>query len=120
MSGTACVRGEAGDTYRAPRAKTDPAVWPPKYTKAVLTFAEDSPDAVEVGEWAFCDARRLGRIKLVHGDDPHLVPPLSLLGELFSQAVLIKYWLDSHLAAHPQAPILSWTCRQLKICRLPC
>lgn len=80
MSGTACVRGEAGDTYRAPRAKTDPSEWPPKYTKAVLTFADDANEGIEVGEWAFCDARRLGRIKLVDGVDPELVPPLSLLG----------------------------------------
>ena len=33
MSGTAIVKGEAGPVYRAPRAKTDACVWPPKYSK---------------------------------------------------------------------------------------
>lgn len=79
MSGTAIVKGEAGPVYRAPRAKTEACVWPPKYAKAVLTFA-DAETGEEVGEWAFCDARRLGRIKMADAEDPETVAPLSLLG----------------------------------------
>ncbi|ORY61943.1 Formamidopyrimidine-DNA glycosylase N-terminal domain-domain-containing protein [Leucosporidium creatinivorum] len=79
MSGTAIVKGEAGPIYRAPRAKTEPCIWPPKYAKAVLTFA-DAETGEEVGDWAFCDARRLGRIKLIEAEVPEEVPPLSTLG----------------------------------------
>jgi len=80
MSGTAIVKGEAGPVYRAPRAKTEPCIWPPKYAKAVFTFA-DAETGEEMGDWAFCDARRLGRIKVVDAETPEEVPPLSTLGE---------------------------------------
>jgi formamidopyrimidine-DNA glycosylase len=80
MSGTAIVKGESGPVYRAPRAKTEPCVWPPKYAKAVLTFA-NAETGEEAGDWAFCDARRLGRIKVVDAETPEEVPPLSTLGE---------------------------------------
>ncbi|GAA5875612.1 hypothetical protein JCM3774_006117 [Rhodotorula dairenensis] len=82
MSGMAHIRGQTSPVYRVPRAKspgTD-AVWPPeKYCKLAITFeGEDG----EIGEWAFCDPRRLGRIKLVDADEPELekVPPLGDLG----------------------------------------
>ena len=76
------VRGQASPVYRVPRAKspgTD-AIWPPeKYCKLAITFEGDDG---EIGEWAFCDPRRLGRIKLVDADESELtrVPPLGDLG----------------------------------------
>lgn len=82
MSGMAHVRGQASPVYRVPRAKspgTD-AIWPPeKYCKLAITFEGDDG---EIGEWAFCDPRRLGRIKLVNADESELtkVPPLGDLG----------------------------------------
>lgn len=66
--------------YCAPRAKTDACTWPPKYSKVVFTFA-DAETGEEVGEWAFCDARRLGRLKLADAQEPETVAPLSTLGE---------------------------------------
>lgn len=49
-------------------------LWPPRYVKLVLKFANG-------GEWAFTDSRRLGRLRIVDaGVDPLTVPPLSLLG----------------------------------------
>lgn len=47
--------------------------------QVVLTF-EDVESGEEVGEWAFCDARRLGRLKLADAEDPETVAPLSTLG----------------------------------------
>lgn len=76
------VRGQASPVYRVPRANspgTD-AVWPPeKYCKLAITFEGDDG---EVSEWAFCDPRRLGRIKLVDAVESELakVPPLGDLG----------------------------------------
>lgn len=75
MAGNTVIRGKEAPTYRAPRAKSDPSLWPPKYAKIILTF-----EGCEK-EWAFCDSRRLGRIKMSEADDPLTVPPLSLLGE---------------------------------------
>jgi hypothetical protein len=37
---------------------------------------------LEVGEWAFCDARRLGRIKLIVAEVPEEAEVLRILGEL--------------------------------------
>ncbi|GAA5877591.1 hypothetical protein JCM16303_003390 [Sporobolomyces ruberrimus] len=79
MSGMAHVRGEPSPVYRVPRSKSADEEWPPKYMKACLTFkAEDGTTS----EWAFCDPRRLGRIKLVDcpGEELEKVKPLSDLG----------------------------------------
>jgi formamidopyrimidine-DNA glycosylase len=46
-------------------------VWPPRFTRLVLTFHDG-------GQVAFADARRLGRIRL--RVDPKREPPISLLG----------------------------------------
>ncbi|BGP22695.1 hypothetical protein JCM10295v2_001586 [Rhodotorula toruloides] len=81
MSGQAHIRGEPPLAYRsssstAVEASTE---WPPKYAK---TWIEFEGKAGERTEWAFCDARRLGRIKLVdvEADEIEKVPPLSELG----------------------------------------
>ncbi|GAA5932781.1 uncharacterized protein JCM15063_002201 [Sporobolomyces koalae] len=79
MSGMAHVRGEASPVYRVPRATSSQQEWPPKYMKCCLTFkAADGT----VSEWAFCDPRRLGRIKLVDcpEEEIELVKPLCDLG----------------------------------------
>lgn len=90
-SGSSQTKGTAADTYRVPRAKNNPAEWPPKYLKALITF-EDVETGKEVGEWAFCDARRLGRIKLVHGEIPEDVEPLSSLGKSFLLSFQAFLW----------------------------
>ncbi|KAK4058818.1 hypothetical protein OIO90_000264 [Microbotryomycetes sp. JL221] len=77
MSGQAFIRGQPGDSYR--RGRTVLTEWPPKYTKACLTFT-NPVTREQVGEWAFCDSRRFGRVQLIDAPDPELVPPLSLLG----------------------------------------
>lgn len=78
MTGSTQIGGQAALIYRAPRATNDPATWPPKYTKIVMTFADEAGQAV--AEWAFSDSRRLARIKLINAEDPETMPPLSLLG----------------------------------------
>ncbi|GAA5986731.1 hypothetical protein JCM11641_007755 [Rhodosporidiobolus odoratus] len=91
MSGMAHILGEPSPVYRVPRSSKN-ADWPPKYLKTCITFVEADGKAkgevkgegVQVlGEWAFCDPRRLGRIKLVDvedGAEVEDVPPLSDLG----------------------------------------
>ena len=56
----------------------DPEDWPPKYVRLTVVFGDDQGN--EIGEWAFCDARRFGRIQMPDAEDPESVPPLSLLG----------------------------------------
>ncbi|GAA6029297.1 hypothetical protein JCM8097_003609 [Rhodosporidiobolus ruineniae] len=87
MSGMAHIRGEPSPVYRVPRSKGAAEDWPPKYCKTCITFSEpdgeDGGEGAEVGQWAFCDPRRLGRIKLVEvedGGEVEKVPPLSELG----------------------------------------
>lgn len=80
MSGSSQVRGTRAPTYRVGRGPSEASLWPPKYHKASFSFVNQLGE--NVGEWAFCDARRLGRIKMVDTPgDPIDVPPLSLLGE---------------------------------------
>ncbi|GAA5910277.1 uncharacterized protein JCM6883_001138 [Sporobolomyces salmoneus] len=79
MSGMAHVRGEPSPVYRVPRSKSADEEWPPKYMKCCLTLqGEDGTTS----EWAFCDPRRLGRIKLVdcEGEEMEKIKPLSDLG----------------------------------------
>uniref|UniRef100_A0A0K3CG24 Formamidopyrimidine-DNA glycosylase catalytic domain-containing protein n=1 Tax=Rhodotorula toruloides TaxID=5286 RepID=A0A0K3CG24_RHOTO len=81
MSGQAHIRGEVPIAYRSSSSSAVEASqeWPPKYAKAWIEFEGEGG---EVAEWAFCDARRLGRIKLVdaEADEIEKVPPLSELG----------------------------------------
>ncbi|BGO89471.1 hypothetical protein NBRC10512_006659 [Rhodotorula toruloides] len=81
MSGQAQIRGEVPIAYRSSSSSAVEASreWPPKYAK---TWIEFEGEAGEVAEWAFCDARRLGRIKLVDAEanEVEKVPPLSELG----------------------------------------
>lgn len=83
MSGQAQIRGEVPIAYRSSSSSAVEASreWPPKYAK---TWIEFEGEGGEVAEWAFCDARRLGRIKLVDAKAKEVekVPPLSELGAL--------------------------------------
>ncbi|GAA98347.1 hypothetical protein E5Q_05032 [Mixia osmundae IAM 14324] len=75
MSGACQIRGEESNYYRKKpknELNSDGAPWPPRFWKACLTFDDGS-------EWAFMDARRLGRIRLIRDSDPRLHPPMSLL-----------------------------------------
>ncbi|GAA5843740.1 hypothetical protein JCM9279_000129 [Rhodotorula babjevae] len=80
MSGMAHVRGQPSPVYRVPRSASPADDWPPKYMKAAIVF--EDPATGETSDWAFCDARRLGRIKLVeaHEGEVERHPPLSELG----------------------------------------
>ncbi|BGP45873.1 hypothetical protein JCM10450v2_001708 [Rhodotorula kratochvilovae] len=80
MSGMAHCRGQPSPVYRVPRSASPAEEWPPKYMKACITF--EDPEPGEESEWAFCDGRRLGRIKLVEAEEGEVekVPPLSELG----------------------------------------
>lgn len=79
MTGSTQVGGQAALIYRAPRASNNPQVWPPKYTKIVMTFSDENSGEA-IAEWAFSDSRRLARIRLIDAVDPETLPPLSLLG----------------------------------------
>lgn len=80
MSGMAHVRGQPSPVYRVPRSASPAEDWPPKYMKAAIVF--EDPTTGETSDWAFCDPRRLGRIKLVEADEGEVEqhPPLSELG----------------------------------------
>ncbi|KAM0753848.1 hypothetical protein T439DRAFT_322732 [Meredithblackwellia eburnea MCA 4105] len=78
MSGFGQVKGSAPPTYKTPRHKADPEDWPPKYNKVVLTFANAAGEVM--GEWSLCDARRLGRIKLIEDQVPEQSTMLTSLG----------------------------------------
>lgn len=68
------MRGEAPRrSYADYRKLKEETNWPPKYMRLVLKFEDGT-------EWAFSDARRLGRIRLVRDVDPREWPPISLLG----------------------------------------
>jgi formamidopyrimidine-DNA glycosylase len=74
MSGGTAVRGVGGAAYQRYTIDADAeAPWPPRFAKLSLIFADGT-------EWAFCDARRFGRVRLgVAGADPLASPPLSAL-----------------------------------------
>ncbi|KAI9308761.1 DNA glycosylase/AP lyase [Cunninghamella echinulata] len=52
--------------------------WPPRFWKTILTFSKSTDDK-EPMVMAFCDPRRLGRIRLVE-NDPFTSEPISKLG----------------------------------------
>eukprot|EP00850_Spirogloea_muscicola_P018052 SM000161S02434 [mRNA] locus=s161:189870:193004:+ [translate_table: standard] len=70
MTGHIMIQGEHVAQYMR-GTKKDPSDWPPKFHKLVFKMDND----VEV---AFCDGRRLARIRLL--DDPVMTPPISELG----------------------------------------
>lgn len=69
MTGSFVVKGV--DSARYVAFKVHDEVWPPKFTKMEIIFENGI-------QLAFCDPRRLGRIRLRNGD-PSLVPPISKL-----------------------------------------
>jgi formamidopyrimidine-DNA glycosylase len=52
--------------------------WPPKFFKFILHLSDGSNKDANATQVAFCDARRLGRIRLV--SSPATSPPISELG----------------------------------------
>ncbi|KAH7883923.1 DNA glycosylase/AP lyase [Phlebopus sp. FC_14] len=74
MTGMLQVRGRSTPQYRSNVGDPD-GVWPPRFVKFILHIQNDDCDPVEI---AFCDARRLGRIRLVAS--PLTEPPISELG----------------------------------------
>jgi formamidopyrimidine-DNA glycosylase len=71
MTGGIHVRGRPRVRLVAHGRRGPGAGWPPRFLKLLLTLDDGS-------ELAFCDARRLGRVRLRH--DPPAEPPISLLG----------------------------------------
>ena len=69
MTGSFCIRGVESATYKSFKVQDDN--WPPKFCKLEIIFG----NGVQL---AFCDPRRLGRIRIRHGD-PKLSPPISKL-----------------------------------------
>lgn len=69
MTGSFVVQGVDAARYVA--FKVHDENWPPRFTKMEITFDNGM-------RLAFCDPRRLGRIRLRYGD-PTLVPPISKL-----------------------------------------
>lgn len=70
MTGSFRIKGEHVPLYRS-RKEKDLTVWPPRFCKCELVFANGI-------SLAFCDPRRLGRIRL-RGIDVCQVPPISKL-----------------------------------------
>ena len=71
MSGGIEVRGRRHQKLVHEGRRAHERQWPPRFLKLHLTL----DDGTEV---VFCDARRLGRVRLRH--DPAAEPPISLLG----------------------------------------
>lgn len=67
MTGSFVVKGGPVPSYKSFKISE---TWPPKFTKLEMSFSNGS-------QVAFCDARRLGRIRL--RQDPLTSPPISLL-----------------------------------------
>ncbi len=71
MTGGIHVRGRTRVTLRSSGRREPGVEWPPRFLKLLVVLE----DGTEV---AFCDARRLGRLRL--RQDPPREPPVSLLG----------------------------------------
>ncbi len=69
MTGSFAIKGQQAMKYRS--FKVDEAQWPPRFTKLSIKFSNGE-------ELAFCDPRRLGRIKI--RSDPLNTSPLKDLG----------------------------------------
>jgi len=70
MTGCLVIRGKSSMQYKA--FKVDDASWPPRFWKLVITMANGT-------ELAYCDQRRIGRIKLQSGSPLDIASPLSHL-----------------------------------------
>lgn len=66
----------APDSDEIERASKEPAPWPPRFCKLIISL--DHPKGQV--RFAFGDARRLGRVRLLRGEHPQSVPPVSTLG----------------------------------------
>ncbi|KAF9229685.1 hypothetical protein BS17DRAFT_723761 [Gyrodon lividus] len=75
MTGMLKVRGQETPQYRR-KVGESPGVWPPRFFKFILHIQNEASS--EFTELAFCDARRLGRIRMV--TSPLSEPPISELG----------------------------------------
>ena len=71
MAGGIEVRGRRRNRLVMEGRRAEEGRWPPRFLKLELVLDDDT-------EVAFCDARRLGRVRLRH--DPRAEPPISLLG----------------------------------------
>ncbi len=71
MAGGIEVRGRRRGRLVMEGRRAREGQWPPRFLKLLLVLGDG-------GEVAFCDARRLGRVRLRH--DPPAEPPISLLG----------------------------------------
>ncbi|KAI9572635.1 Formamidopyrimidine-DNA glycosylase N-terminal domain-containing protein [Boletus coccyginus] len=74
MTGILKVRGKSTLQYKSSLGSSSD-VWPPRFVKFILFIQENNSSFTEL---AFCDARRLGRIRMA--SSPLNEPPISDLG----------------------------------------
>ncbi|KAF8845434.1 hypothetical protein BDN67DRAFT_458095 [Paxillus ammoniavirescens] len=74
MTGMLKVKGQETPQYRTKVGESS-GVWPPPFVKFILHIQDGASGLTEL---AFCDARRLGRIRMV--TSPLIEPPISELG----------------------------------------
>jgi formamidopyrimidine-DNA glycosylase len=78
MTGGVAVKGKAGPQYQRYSINCAEDDWPPRFTKLQVCLDDGT-------EWAYCDSRRFGRVKLLHLDNVdeasvECQPPISALG----------------------------------------
>lgn len=71
MTGSFVIRGEQIPSYKSFVVDTSEMEWPPKFTKCMIRFENGR-------ELAFCDPRRLGKIR-IRGPKPEMELPISKL-----------------------------------------
>ncbi|WLF81702.1 hypothetical protein PVL30_005502 [Lodderomyces elongisporus] len=81
---------QRGNTEVKIESEGETSSWPPKFTKLEMTLRQDSDHGNEEF-WAFVDPRRLGRIRLLEGEEIQTdegllkTPPLDLQGPDYSK-----------------------------------
>jgi formamidopyrimidine-DNA glycosylase len=103
MTGSVAFKGRKVAAYKS---FTVSSTWPPKFTKLMLEFSNGE-------RFAFCDPRRLGRIRVLK--DPLCSPPVSLLAP---DPLLEPLSVDkvSVILSKSTAPIKSALLDQEKVC----
>jgi formamidopyrimidine-DNA glycosylase len=109
MTGWIYVKDDPMSHYRATE-KPEQNEWPPKYHKFVMKLRDSN------NEIAFCDSRRLARIRLIEHDgyDLRNVSPLKENGPDPVQESITLGWFQTQLKAR-KVPIKSWLLDQARI-----
>lgn len=75
MTGGVAVKGKAGAQYQRYSISCDENEWPPRFTKLQVCLDDGT-------EWAYCDSRRFGRVRLlnIEGATVENQAPVNALG----------------------------------------